>query len=127
VIYNISSCAGFAPLGNYAVYAASKAFVNSFSLSLRAEVRDQDIQVITVTPASVDTHFHIISRGESGRQKRYFNSRISPRTVVEKSIQSAERNRVFSCPDRVSRAACFWRKLVPHPLIARLAFIKLYQ
>src|SRR6266699_6963252 len=42
-ILNVSSSAGFLPIPGCAVYAATKAYVNSFSEALRAEVRDNGV------------------------------------------------------------------------------------
>ena len=40
-ILNVSSSAGFLPIPGFAVYAATKAYVNSFSEALRAELAEQ--------------------------------------------------------------------------------------
>src|SRR5438270_3435615 len=44
-ILNVSSSAGFFPIPAMAVYAASKAYVNSFSEALRAELRGTGVTV----------------------------------------------------------------------------------
>src|SRR2546430_8312698 len=44
-ILNVSSSAGFLPIPEFNVYAATKAYVTSFSESLRAEVRRSGITV----------------------------------------------------------------------------------
>lgn len=57
VIINTASLAGCWPLGNFAVYAASKAYVLSFSLGLAAELKDKGIKVSAFCPGSVSTEF----------------------------------------------------------------------
>src|SRR5207247_2181870 len=52
-IVNISSSAGLQPLPHYAIYGASKAFVNSFSQALWAEVRGRGVRVVAVCPGPV--------------------------------------------------------------------------
>jgi short-subunit dehydrogenase len=49
------SVAGNSPIPNNATYAASKAFVNTFSESLRGEVRKQGIHVTVLAPGPVRT------------------------------------------------------------------------
>jgi len=61
-ICNISSIAAFFPVPNLAVYAASKAYVSSFSEALRAELRGTGVSVTTVCPGPVDTEFGSVAR-----------------------------------------------------------------
>ena len=57
-IVNTSSAAGLQPLPHYAIYGATKAFVNSFSQALWAEMRGRGIRVVAVCPGPVsDTRF----------------------------------------------------------------------
>lgn len=57
LIINISSLAGFFPIPNMATYAATKAFVLSFSEAIRREVEDFGIKVITICPGGIKTEF----------------------------------------------------------------------
>lgn len=64
IIINTSSLAAFMPLGNFAVYAASKAYVLSFSLALAAELKARGISVTALCPGSVSTEFaNVASNG----------------------------------------------------------------
>ena len=57
-IVNVSSAASLQPLPHFAVYAASKAFVTSFSTALWAEARQRGVTVVAVCPGPVaDTRF----------------------------------------------------------------------
>jgi len=63
-ILNVSSIAGLIPLPHMSVYAATKAYVNSFSDGLRMEMRDTGISVTAVLPGPVETEFgQVASRG----------------------------------------------------------------
>ncbi|HEY4386042.1 MAG TPA: SDR family oxidoreductase [Ktedonobacteraceae bacterium] len=55
---NVASMAAFMPMPYMAVYAASKAFVLSFSEALWAEYRERGIQVVALCPGEVETRFH---------------------------------------------------------------------
>jgi short-subunit dehydrogenase len=56
-LVNISSLAGFLPIPYFATYAATKAFVLSFSEAIRREVEDKKIRVITICPGGIKTEF----------------------------------------------------------------------
>lgn len=52
-----SSIASLSPGPYYSVYAASKAFVQSFAEAIRAEVKDKGIVVTALMPGATDTNF----------------------------------------------------------------------
>jgi uncharacterized protein len=54
-ILNFSSTAAFQPTANEAVYAATKAFVQSFSEAVRQEVRKHGVKVCTINPPTTRT------------------------------------------------------------------------
>jgi short-subunit dehydrogenase len=51
------SIAGFMPGTFHAVYNASKAFIDSFSFALRAELKDSGVTVTCLMPGPTDTEF----------------------------------------------------------------------
>ena len=56
-IINVSSAAGFQPIPFMATYAASKAFVSSFSEAIAEENRPYGIYVMALCPGSTKTNF----------------------------------------------------------------------
>jgi len=56
-IINVSSAAGFQPIPFMATYAASKAFVSSFSEAVAEENRPFGIEVLALCPGSTKTNF----------------------------------------------------------------------
>jgi uncharacterized protein len=56
-IINVSSAAGFQPIPFMATYAATKAFVSSFSEAIAEENRPYGIQVLALCPGSTKTNF----------------------------------------------------------------------
>lgn len=56
-ILNVSSMAAFAPAPNSATYAATKAFVNSLSEALHAELKDHHVHVTALCPGFTRTEF----------------------------------------------------------------------
>lgn len=53
----VGSIAGFAPGGYSAVYNATKAFANSFSAALRAELKGSGVTVTCLMPGGTETEF----------------------------------------------------------------------
>ncbi len=56
-IINISSAAGFQPIPFMGTYAATKAFVNSFSEAIAEENRPFGVKVLALCPGSTKTNF----------------------------------------------------------------------
>jgi uncharacterized protein len=60
-ILNVSSVAGFLPIPTFAVYAATKAYVTSFTEAIRAELRRSNISVTALCPGPVPTEFNQVA------------------------------------------------------------------
>ena len=60
-IINVSSAAGFQPLPFMATYAATKAFVTSFTEAIAEENRPFGIQILALCPGSTKTNFFAAS------------------------------------------------------------------
>lgn len=65
-ILNVSSLASLMPIPDFAVYAATKAYVTSFSEALRIELREYGISVLALCPGPVHTEFGSVARRASG-------------------------------------------------------------
>lgn len=58
-ILNISSAAALFPYPTFAVYAASKAFMNHFSQAFDEEMKDYNIRILTSCPGPFNTPFRL--------------------------------------------------------------------
>lgn len=54
-IMNVTSGLAFVPLSKVPVYSATKAFMRSFTLSLRHQLKDSAIEVIEIVPPALNT------------------------------------------------------------------------
>ncbi len=79
IIINTASLAAFMPLGNFAVYAATKAYVLSFSIALAAELKPRGISVTALCPGSVSTEFANVA--SNGVRKEVKGGRSCEKTV----------------------------------------------
>lgn len=92
-IINISSLACTLPVPDFAVYAATKAYVTSFSEALRIELRDHQIPVLAVCPGPVRTEFGEVSRrtadGQGMPSKKFLY--VAKEQVVAESLAALDR------------------------------------
>lgn len=65
-ILNVSSLASTLPIPDFAVYAATKAYVSSFSEALRIELKEAGVNVTHLCPGPVKTGFGDVARRSEG-------------------------------------------------------------
>lgn len=98
-VLNVSSLASLLPIPDFAVYAATKAYVTSFSEALRIELKDYGIRVTALCPGPVHTEFGSVAARIEGREdfgaKEWFY--VDAVQVVREALQglAANRPRVF--------------------------------
>ena len=96
-IVQFASGAAFLPQADFAVYAASKSYVYSFSRALGQELKKRGVNVTTVCPGPVDTPF--LERAyedvsHMGVLKRL--TMVSAACVVSKAIADCKKGRAVS-------------------------------
>lgn len=117
-IIQMASAAAFSPQPAFAVYAATKAYVLSFSRSLGAELRSRGIYVTAVCPGPVDTEFFQVSGELENPLKKLVKAR--PRGVVRKALMDSRAGKDISVYGLPMKCAHLAAKLCPHRLILRL-------
>lgn len=85
-ILNVASTASFQPVPYLAVYAATKAFVLSFSEALWAEYRERGIRVVALCPSAVDTGFIDRLGDEAVRDTSVFSQTLRPEQVADQAL-----------------------------------------
>jgi short-subunit dehydrogenase len=121
-ILNVSSSAGFLPIRKMAVYAASKAYVTSFSDSIRGEVRKQEIVVSALCPGPVDTEFSSVARRSIVKQPYPSPSfmHMPVEAVVRAGLAGIERNKPIVVPGIVMKIAMLLVRLTPMAILRRI-------
>lgn len=118
-ILNVSSLACLIPIPDFAVYAATKAYVTSFSEALRAELRDHGIRVLAVCPGPVHTEFgQVAKRGASGRHlpgRELFH--VPKEQVVAEALTALDGNRARVYPGLQIAAAAVVLSVLPIVLL----------
>lgn len=110
-IINVSSLGAFLPSAGIAVYGASKAFLNFFSLALQAELEGSGIEVQALCPGYTHTDFHLdlerqgFSKGQVPQQMW-----MEAPDVVAASLAALGSGRVLVVPGEgnleLARAGC---------------------
>src|SRR5438034_967980 len=117
-ILNVSSSAGFLPIPGDAVYAATKAYVTSFSEALRAELWRTGVSVCAVCPGPVRTEFQEIA-ARPGAQP-VMGSRIlfvPVQQVVRQALAALEADLPLVIPGLAMKIAMFLSRLMPMPVV----------
>jgi uncharacterized protein len=91
-ILNIASTASFQPCPYLAVYAATKAFVLSFSEALWAEYKGRGILVTALCPPAVDTSFIKKLGDDSVTKTSVFSKMITPEVVAKEALKALNRS-----------------------------------
>ncbi|MBK0039401.1 SDR family oxidoreductase [Enterococcus sp. S52] len=91
IIVNVSSFLAFYPFPYMGVYAATKAFVLSFSESLWAENRHLGIRVLALCPGATKTGFFDVV----GTSDMPGGVTGTPQSVVRTAFRGLERNRTY--------------------------------
>lgn len=116
-IIQVASSAGFSPLANFAVYAATKAYVLNFSNALAAELAQDDIVVTAVCPGPVATEFQQVASADGKNFTPDFVVAQAP-VVVRKSIADARKGKITSVYGATMKAWGALSGLVPRKLTA---------
>lgn len=99
-ILNVSSSASFLPMANFAVYAATKAYVTSFSEALRSELRGAGVDVTALCPGPVRTEFTEVAQREEQGDARLGPAMVyvSVEEVVAAALRGIEAGRAIVVP-----------------------------
>jgi uncharacterized protein len=89
-IINITSQMAFQAMPYWAAYAASKAFVLSFSEALAVELRGTGIRVTAVAPGFVTTEFAAVANSQALERRL---PHLDPRRVVMAALRAHDRGR----------------------------------
>lgn len=117
-IVNVASSAGFAPMPGFAVYAATKAFVLSFSLALDAELRkEREITVTAVCPGPVETGFAARARTADVQPASYW--REKPSTTARRALKASARGKTLVTTGMGATTFRFFSWLMPKRMVAR--------
>lgn len=119
-ILNVSSLASTLPIPDFAVYAATKAYVSSFTEALRIELKEAGVDVMSVCPGPVKTEFGEVARREgksAGMPPSHGFFYVSKERVVSEALEGLDRRRARVFPGIQIAAAGLLLGAVPLVLL----------
>ena len=121
-VLNVSSSAGFLPIPGSAVYAATRAYVTSFSEALRAELYGTGVSVCALCPGPVVTEFQQVAKrkGEQPDIGPQFLV-VTVEQVVRDALAALEADRPLVVPGLAMDLLMLLVRLMPMPVLRWLA------
>lgn len=113
-IISVASAAAFLPAPYMATYAATKAFMLSFSQALAAEVQGTGVRVLCVCPGATKTEFQQVAGvfDTNFKPPRY----IAPEVVVDQALRDLWLGKWVSIPGAENVVFSFLARTLPHRL-----------
>ena len=116
-IINLASVVGFQPFPHFAVYAATKAFVLSFTEALAEEVKGTGVRILALCPGSVATELDMFAHNEGLLGKL---PSLTAEQVVKTGLRALENGRVVRVVGGFNRMLPFMGRFMPRLAIRRL-------
>jgi short-subunit dehydrogenase len=116
-VLNVASTAAFQPLPGFATYAASKAFVQSFSEAVHAELRGTGVSVTTLFPGFTRTEFG--ERANAGDQESALPDALfmAADDVARAGVEGMLAGRRTVTPGLHNRASSLGGRFVPRSVL----------
>jgi hypothetical protein len=118
-ILNLGSTGSFIPAPLNTVYAATKAYVLSFSTALAEELRGTGITVTLLCPGATWTGFQARAKIEDVRLLRY--GVLEAGTVAEVGYRAMMAGKGLAVPGLFTKSQIFLARLLPSRWMARMA------
>jgi uncharacterized protein len=116
-VINVASQMAFQPMPYFAAYAASKAFVLSFSEALAEELRGTGVRVTAVAPGFVATEFTEVA-GSHDAERRF--PHLKPGRVVESALRAHEGGRTVKVVGARYSFLTFAGRFAPRAALRRM-------
>lgn len=119
-IIQMASAAAFMPQPGFAVYAATKSYVLSFSRALNRELADRGIYVTAVCPGPVNTEFFDVAEqyGETPMVKKL--TMITSEKCVSDALRASYFKQDMVVPGFSMKASLLATKLLPHSVVLNI-------
>ena len=120
-ILNVASTAAYQAVPSLSLYAASKAFVLSFSRGLRYELKDSHIGVTCLSPGATATSF--ADRAGMGAELQAVANKVSMTAdeVAEAGLQALFAGKAELVPGLLNKVSAGLTSVVPKPLVEKIA------
>jgi uncharacterized protein len=124
-VLNLGSTASFQPLPGSATYAATKAFVLSFSEATHAELRPHGVTVTALCPGPVKTEFGRVAGAGSAEERLPQPFWLEADAVARQAVNAMDKGKRVVVPGILNRAGALGGQHAPRsvilPVIGRAA------
>jgi short-subunit dehydrogenase len=120
-VMNVGSTAAFQPTPYMTTYGATKAFVQSFSEGLWAEMQDKggDVRVICLCPGGTETNFGAVVGADRGR---FEDTRMaSPVDVAQAGLHALETGQPYIVVGAMNYIGTLMPRIAPRAVVACVA------
>lgn len=117
-LMNVASVVAWQAIPHFATYAASKAFVRSFSEALHYELAPHGIVVTCLCPGGTHSEFHAIA-GAGPKQGLAAAAMLSSAEVAERGVAAMLRGKKTLVTGALNKLSCFFTGLAPRGLASR--------
>jgi uncharacterized protein len=125
-IMNIASTAAYQAVPGLSVYAATKAYVLSFSRALSHELAGSSVTVTCVSPGATDTDWARRAQIRGAALKAAERMNMSPEQVARIAVQATLKGRVEVVTGFTNRLTAFIVKFIPASWVEKIAY-RLYK
>jgi len=122
-ICNVSSVVGFQPAPNLTVYAATKAFVTSFTEGLHEELRDTGVSATVLCPGLTRTEFQSVSNTTGQSRDLPDFAWMTADEVATVGLADTAARRAVSIPGAANKAFVATTSVLPRAFVRRMAGI----
>ncbi len=119
-ILNIGSTSGFQPIPYQAVYAATKAYVSSFSEALAFELEGKGVNVLVLYPGPTNTAFSDVA-GAKDQAKRHARFFMSAEAVADLAMEQIRTGKTALVAGKLNGIAAALAQIGPRRLSRRIA------
>ena len=120
-ILNVASTAAFQPGPAFGVYYATKAYVLSFSLALRTEVKNHGISVTCLCPGPTKTEFFTNNIAITESRLIQFGSFMSAEEVAESGYNALLKNKSYVIPGFLNKFVAFFAQVSPRDMVTAIS------
>lgn len=119
-LLNVGSTTCYQSIPYFNIYAASKAFVYSFTRALRFELRNSPVSVSLLIPGSTDTNFVHRARMSEATKKTAERFNMSPDVVGKIAVRGLFRGKAEIIPGFTNKLHAFFPRFVSRSFTEKL-------
>lgn len=112
-ILNIGSSAAYQAVPFLSVYAASKAFIVSFTRALKYELKNSNVVVSVVSPGVTDTDFSVTANVPEKGMKAAQKVSMTPEAVAKIAVNNLFKEKTETLTGFITKVGVFFVRMLP--------------